>query len=388
MKRYRVGLIGYGGFGQFLHTSWKALPRVEVAAVSDLRLEKAPAEGLLFFRDWRELLSCRDMDIISIVTPPSTHGEIACEAMEKGFHVLIEKPLAVTTEEARRIIRVRDQSGKRASVNYVMRYNPLLQALRALAETKSFGPLRRADVENYAQDSGLPLSHWFWDRQVSGGILIEHAVHFIDFIHTLTDEHPMEVTGAFHERRQGQETQAMASVLYDRGLIATHYHHFAYPGFFESTSIRLAFDCAVIDLEGWIPLKGRLRALVQSESEKALSLLPGFVMESRLRIDEADDLSRPMGWGKGEEGSSPRGLHSFGNHYDATHMVTATFGLSESKGEVYSASVARAMDDLIASIDDPRHKSTVTLEDGLSSLEIAERATLAGHRSDPCTCRD
>ncbi len=171
----------------------------------------------------------------------------------------------------------------------------------------------------------------------------------------------------------------MASVLYDRGLIATHYHHFACPGFFESTDIRLVFDCAVMDLQGWIPLKGRLRALVNSTSEKDLSRLPGFSVESRQKIDEVNDLSRPEGWGK-EQGGSPAGLFSFGNHYDATHMVTGTFGLAESKGEVYSASAARALDDLIASIEDPGHQAAVTLEDGLSSLVVAEKATWAGHR--------
>lgn len=372
MRSYGLGIIGYGGFGRFLHNSFREIENMAVVALADHVRARDPGTGIRFYTDWHELLSDSGVDIVSIVTPPSTHEEIACAAMTLGKHVLIEKPLATTVEAARNIIAVRDRTGASAAVNYMMRYNPIIEALQDIGRKKIFGELRRADVENYAQDSGLPAEHWFWDRSMSGGILIEHAVHFIDVVHSLTDQKPAQVAGLVHSRNARQQDQVLASALYDRGLIATHYHSFAYPGFFESTSIRLAFDLAVIDIEGWIPLKGSLRALVNSVTEDDLRNLPGFVPLQSTNITEVDDESRPEGWGEvqGSAGARP-GVRSHGVQYDAHTLVRGTFEIAESKAKVYKECVCRVLTDLVRKIENPEYAHRTALENGLTSLEVA-----------------
>jgi predicted dehydrogenase len=376
MKTYGIGIIGYGAFGRFLHHSWKKSDRLKVAAVFSKMPIREDLDGVTICEDWRQMLSDPSIDLVSIATPPSSHGELACAALQAGKHVLIEKPMATGMEEGNRILAACRASGRMATVNFMMRFNPIVEALGALSREGAMGELCRADVENYAQDSALPLDHWFWDRSLSGGILIEHAVHFIDLVNSLTSQKHSAVTGFCHFRNDIQQDQVMASVLYDRGLMATHYHSFASPGFFESTSIRLAFDCAVIDLEGWIPLKGRIRALVNEETKRALGRLPGFTVMNSCAIDEAHDDSRPEGWGEvGGGPASKNRIFSHGREYRVEEMITGTIDIGSSKAQVYQASVLALMEDLIASIESQGRSPRVSLEEALADLDIASRAT-------------
>jgi predicted dehydrogenase len=372
MSIHGIGIIGYGAFGRFLHHSWKKSDLVKVAAVFSAAPIKEPLPGITIHADWRDLINDPAVDIVSIATPPSSHCETACAAMEAGKHVLVEKPMATTIEDGRRIIDTRNATGKVASVNFMMRFNPLVEALGELSREGVFGELRRADVENYAQDSALPRDHWFWDLSISGGILIEHAVHFIDVVNSLTDQKHQFVTGFSHFRNEKQQDKVLASVLYDRGLIATHYHAFAYPGFFESTSIRLAFDLATIDIEGWIPLKGTITAMVNSRVKGALLRLPGFKITTSRPVDLVEDQSRPEGWGDLGGIQSPiNRISSFGNDYSVEEMVRGSFDIGRSKAEVYSECVLDLMHDLVKAIETPAHRPRISLEEALSALDIA-----------------
>src|SRR5437773_8301363 len=62
----------------------------------------------------------------------------------------------------------------------MQRYNPLFDIVRRLIDSRVLGEFLHGYFENYASDEGLPAEHWFWDREKSGGIFIEHAVHFFD----------------------------------------------------------------------------------------------------------------------------------------------------------------------------------------------------------------
>jgi predicted dehydrogenase len=99
MKTYNIGIIGYGGFGRFLHHWWDKLDGVKVLAISD-HCDYTEADGLKHYKKYADLIADPEIDIISIATPPSLHRDIACEAMRKGKHVLLEKPIAVTKEDS------------------------------------------------------------------------------------------------------------------------------------------------------------------------------------------------------------------------------------------------------------------------------------------------
>ncbi len=378
MTPHQIGIIGYGGFGQFLHRAWAPLEQVQVVAAADTDPGRDPGPPVRFYPQWEKLTTDPEIEIIVIATPPFTHADMACEAMSHGKHVLIEKPMATSLEDARRIMDLRDSTGRVAGIDYMLRFNPLVEALVAITHSGVLGDLRRAVVENYAQDEILPQDHWFWDRELSGGILVEHGVHFFDLINGLTTATPQRVSGVAHSRNNSQEDQVLATIAYDNGLMATHYHAFSRPGFFEHTSIRLVYDLAQVDLQGWIPLAGQITALVNETTAKALYGLPGFQERERMAIKDVPDLSRPEGWGErppvlGDSGEPV--IISGGQAYHVDNYITGSFAVAGTKGDVYQASLQGLLADFISKVENPGHSLRVGLEEGLASLELALEAT-------------
>ena len=131
-------------------------------------------------RDVEKLLARDDIDMVYIATPPFLHYSQALAALEAGKHVICEKPLAMTVEQADTMIAVGAEARPLAVANLMQRYNPIFDAVSRLIESHVLGDLLHGYFENYASDENLPREHWFWDRAKSGGIFIEHGVHFFD----------------------------------------------------------------------------------------------------------------------------------------------------------------------------------------------------------------
>lgn len=370
MKIYKIGIIGYGGFGKFLHYWWNKMDGVKVIAVSDHRLDKDGSTDTRQYENWEEMICDEEIDIVSVAMPPAFHVEIACAAMRHNKHVLLEKPIAITEEGARQILDTQKETGKVITVDHMLRYNPIVKALIKLSRTEIFGKLRHAVVTNFAQDESLSPEHWFWDKAISGGIFIEHGVHFFDIVNALTNQKPTKVYGCSHSRNDKQEDQVSAMVLYDDGLIASHYHSFSGPGFFEKTTIRLMYDLAKIEIEGWMPMKGNIKVLVSDETKTNLDIIPGLNVENVTSIDELTDVSRPEGWGN--TGVENQNNIKFGGiEYDVTQMVSAGFEIPETKSEVYGECLQLILSDMITKIEDPAHELNVTAQDAYESLKIA-----------------
>ena len=121
-----------------------------------------------------------DVDVVYIATPPFLHHAQAMAALEAGKHVIVEKPLAMTVAQADELIAAARRRDRLLVANLMQRYNPLFDAVRRLVEARVLGEVLHGSFENYASDENLPAEHWFWDRAKSGGIFVEHGVHFFD----------------------------------------------------------------------------------------------------------------------------------------------------------------------------------------------------------------
>jgi predicted dehydrogenase len=352
----RIGFAGYGNFGQFLAESWSSLEVVEVVAAATSR----PAENLRIYDHWEKLLLDPEIDLVAITTPPNLHAAIAGAAMEAGKHVLIEKPVATAFSDAERLTAIRDQTKRVAAVDFMMRFTPLAETLARWTISKPFGDLRHAAVENHAQDENLPPEHWFWDTAQSGGILVEHAGHFFDLIASFTDARSLRVDGWSHRRSNGLEDTMLALVCYDNGLAVTHYHAFMRPAFFERTTIRLWYDLAEVELQGWLPISGKILALTNAATEPALLTLPNFSEMQRSAIADPS-LAQHVAVG--------------GKSFPVTHQVEGTFDLRCPKREVYANATRSLLSDVLQAIADPDHRLRVPLECGIEALHLSIEAT-------------
>jgi predicted dehydrogenase len=115
MRNYRVGLVGLGQVSEAHLEGYRNLERIRVVAAAELREDRlghvVGKWGLRGYSTVEQMLEKESLDIVCILTPARTHCEITKQAAIRGIHILCEKPLAVTEEEARAMITVCDEAG-------------------------------------------------------------------------------------------------------------------------------------------------------------------------------------------------------------------------------------------------------------------------------------
>lgn len=184
MSKVRVGVIGAGSISNVHLTAYAANPNVELVAICDLNGERAKEkaeqyEAAKTYTDYRELLADPDIDAVSVCTWNNTHAEISIAALEAGKHVLCEKPLCKTVEDAERVQEAVRRSGKLLQVGYVRRFGQNVQTLRKFIEAGELGEIYYAKA-SCLRRLGNP-GGWFADSERSGGgPLIDLGVHIID----------------------------------------------------------------------------------------------------------------------------------------------------------------------------------------------------------------
>ena len=194
----RVGMVGYAFMGAMHSHAWRTAPRffdlplrpeLAVLAGRDPAAVKAAADTLGWAdteTDWRALIERDDVDLIDICTPGDTHADIAIAALEAGKHVLCEKPLANSVEEAERMAaaaRAAEARGVFAMCGFSYRRTPALTLARRLVEQGRIGQIRhvRAQyLQDWLSDENAPMT-WRLDRAKSGsGALGDIGAHSID----------------------------------------------------------------------------------------------------------------------------------------------------------------------------------------------------------------
>lgn len=359
MAKKGIGIIGYGGFGEFIRAAWDKMGDARVVAVCDSDPSRAPIDTK-FYKEVGPMLADPDVDIVSIATPPNSHKSLSIMAMEAGKHVLIEKPLALSERDALTIRQVAERTGRVASVDFVLRFNPIVESVRDIVQGGALGKLRRVDLRNYAMRDQVPEGHWFWNPQVSGRIMLEHGVHFFDLARWVIDSRASEVTSLGVELKPGMEDRVFAAVKYQDGTIGTYWHSFSRPRELETTTFHFALDLGEIDMYGWIPLELRLWGWTDKQGLEKLRQQPHLVEISEEKLDVSK-------------------AHSSDTHYPVDYSFRARLELSESKMDVYAENLRSIMDDLIQAIDNPGHKLRVTLDDAIEAVRTAEMATKFAH---------
>jgi 2-alkyl-3-oxoalkanoate reductase len=153
---HRVGLVGAGGIAPHHVGALRNLPSVEIVGITDLDRERAAAlAARLDLRVHPSLAALRDAgaEVIHVLTPPESHAQVALEALGLGCHVLVEKPLATSVEDCRRVQAAAEARGLLASVNHSLLFDP--QIARAL-ETVRAGKLGEVVSVDILRGSAYP----------------------------------------------------------------------------------------------------------------------------------------------------------------------------------------------------------------------------------------
>ena len=148
-----------------------------------------------------------------------------------------------------------------------------------MVRSRVFGELLHAALVNLATDEGLPPEHWFWDLKKSGGIHIEHGVHFFDLVNQLAGRAPSHVEGGHQRRADGRIDRVWAIVGYGDEVLATFYHSFGRPRLIERTTLKLGLSFGEMKLMGWIPTKLSLFGIVKEEDLEKLRSIVGASLQ-------------------------------------------------------------------------------------------------------------
>jgi len=184
MSKPKIAVIGAGSISEFHMKSFKNNPDAELAAVCDVNGERAALMAGKYgaervFTSYRELLAEKDFDAVSITTWNSTHAEIAIAALEAGKHVLVEKPLCQTMEQALEIEETVRRTGKCLQVGFSRRFSENTTVLKRFVDAGDLGEIYYAKA-SFLRRKGNP-GGWFADKKRSGGgPLIDLGVHVID----------------------------------------------------------------------------------------------------------------------------------------------------------------------------------------------------------------
>lgn len=192
----KVGVIGCGGMGTTHYLSLKALSSqmdVQVTALADCRKEFLDKAASYFpeaktYEYGMELIEKEKLDVVHICLPTYLHVDHAVAAMEQGMHVLVEKPVCLTSEDGKRILEAEERTGRKVMVGQVVRSFDEYRYLKQAHEEKTFGRLKSMVMQRISGDVQWGFEDWFHDEKKSGSVVLDLHVHDLDFLRYMLGE--------------------------------------------------------------------------------------------------------------------------------------------------------------------------------------------------------
>ena len=225
----RCAVIGYGPMHHFgwAHCAWiDHTPELELAAVCDVD----PARTAAARQDWpsietynstAEMYDRARVDLVSIVTPHSTHCALAIEALAAGRHVVVEKAMCLTVAEATRMIGAARTAQRTLAVHHNRRHDGNYRRIKQLVSEGAIGDVFQIDLT--AGGYRDPKHGWYTDKEKSGGGFYFWGPHAIDWALDLVPERVLGVTGFFHKLvwdNVSIEDQTRALLRFENGCVA------------------------------------------------------------------------------------------------------------------------------------------------------------------------
>lgn len=356
-----IGIVGAGGFAHFAASAFIQVKGINIVAVCDINqaIAKELANELNadaeVYTDYDLLLLNKNISLVYVATPPFLHYHQSKKALLAGKHVICEKPAALHVTEAEELVTIAKTAGLLYVVNLMQRYNFLYNAVKKIIDNKLAGNFLHGFFENYASDENLNDEHWFWNEEKSGGIFIEHGVHFFDMFFGWFGEgklvNAIELASSFNNETADR---VQANVLYKDALV-NFYHGFNQPKILDRQEMRLQFEFGEITLYEWIPVRMKLHGIFSRQQLAAiLELVPDALVVYH------DNKIKMQG--------------RFADKQFDEH-VTIESGKNSDKQKRYQQMLSAMITDQWCWIKDHKHVRTIDETNAVQSLQLAEQAT-------------
>ena len=225
-KDIKVGLLAYGAIGDEHSRAVQATAGLSLYAVCDTNPERLTAALHLSpdaktFTDADQMLAEGNLDLVVISTPPNSHYKWAKQALSLGLHVMLEKPMALTTLECDELMQLAAANGSLLVVYQNRRYDQDYLTIKEQIDSDQIGELFH--YESFVGGYSKPCGYWHSDAAISGGAIFDWGSHFIDQIMSLVPSEVDFVSGLNQKRVWDHVTNAdhaQVSINFKDGLQA------------------------------------------------------------------------------------------------------------------------------------------------------------------------
>lgn len=261
MSRLKVGVLGCGSIAKYRHLpEFAENKHVKIVALCDVNEErvkkKAEQYGATAYTDYEEMLEKEALDLVSICLPNHLHASATIAALNKGCHVLCEKPMATSKDEAEAMIAAAEENGKQLMIAHNQRFVASHEKAKELIENGEIGKVYsfrttfgHGGPEGWSADG---RDSWFFRKEEAFiGAMGDLGVHKADLIRYLLGEEVVEV-GAFVETSAKGDTDvddnAVCVLKMESGIVGTLVASWSYNAFQDNSTV-IYGEKAIIRLE-------------------------------------------------------------------------------------------------------------------------------------------
>lgn len=186
MEKVKVGFVGVGGIAAIHLKNINQMEKAEIVAVCDIVQENAIRVGNEYeansYTDIDEMLDTVDMDALFICVPPFAHADIEEKAVQRGIHLMVEKPIGLDMDTVREKYEVINESNVICATGYCLRYLDTVAKAKEYLANKKIAMVRGHYLSSFVQ------TPWYREMEKSGGQLVEQATHTLDLIRYLAGD--------------------------------------------------------------------------------------------------------------------------------------------------------------------------------------------------------
>ncbi|MFB3828231.1 MAG: Gfo/Idh/MocA family protein [Bryobacteraceae bacterium] len=261
----RIAIVGTGNRGSYLLRQAVKVPGVEVVAVCDILPDRAANAAQIVsgaggnakqWADFRRMLDQqKDIDAVILATPDWTHKDFDLAIMEVGKHLYAEKPLALTPEDCRTVVRESKKTKKVFQAGFQLRHDPNRNAAEKYIQKGGIGRVLMCHGMRHSGE-GMPRDiPWYSDRTKTGDIIVDQGIHILDLFTWAIGSHPLRAyaTGGinlFKNEPPGRTAMDGYSLIYEfpNGVYVNFSHHYYDPPGFTGDQERVFGSDGSVDL--------------------------------------------------------------------------------------------------------------------------------------------
>lgn len=272
----KVAIVGFGFMGRMHYGAWKKARGARVYAICDSNLSQLQKvnqgnlagtdastdfTGIEIFEDFDTMLRTGGFDIVDITLPTPLHPAMSQKALRAGYHVLCEKPMALSLRACDSMLAAAENAKGKFLIAQCLRFWPEYVCLKQIIDSGEYGEVKAADFSRYAAAPGRDSGgkSWFLDESRSGGVVLDLHIHDADMVNFLFGM-PQTVTSRAHLREDGF-TDHISTLYGFQNKVVTSSASWAMPvSYLFGSEIKVVFERAV--------------AVMNSKAKQALTIYP------------------------------------------------------------------------------------------------------------------